>query len=261
MSSYYEIDELVLFPLKTVNSQSLNEFFSKREHSIAFSSIDLSEVATYELNFTNRIESESGVHMIWICQVEVKFNSHDSKVFETVVKFKKLGGSLYSMSEKHALSMHHNCEKVSHIISQYQFGDIRTTTYFVLRVADFYIWLEEKLEKFQKFLAHPLHENINKRLSISSSTRVERLQAAMLANGESPIIDAQGGLVICYDADGKVLNDAKSKPISQIVLSSIETANSLSKFAKIDSSECTAIVRNHVTEKYPEFKSTSCNLI
>ncbi len=165
----------------------------------------------------------------------------ENEQFVAVLKLKRIGHNVFLMRKAHYENMQERHVVVDEICnwSHHLRGSIRAANAWGARVripgGYGYVWMEEFIPYFTKFLAYPNNRNINKRLTISSSPRVQELQQVMLDQRCSPLIDAQGGFGE-RPYDGAVDR-------SVLILSDIETAQSLaSKFGDIDEEECMSYI-------------------
>lgn len=226
--SYYEIRA----PFgATVTSADLNQFISDNDCQVSDSNFNYGGRLTVVV--TNSIRSASTEHIVWKCRVNC-----NGKTYDFVCKLKKQDDAVYLLSRQHAESMFANFQTVGSVIDGFKLRAIRVAKFFVCQVNHngqiYYIWFEEFLPGFRKFLMpnQPPHLSTSQYLTLSVSLRVQQLQMIMLGIGESPLIDAQGA-VLPNGID------------NVLVLSDIETARSLSKFTNIDEEECIRAIQEN----------------
>lgn len=218
MNSFYEVPA----PLTSnPTAHELNEFAKSAK---LFQKTRYGALAT--LKFIRRVGEASSEHIAWKCDLEFP-----SGIVEMVCKFKANNGKLCFLSERHVQTMK-ECFKT---VASTTIPNLRVAEYVICEIPTtsdvYYLWFEEFLPNFQKFLKYPNAFETSKKLAVSFSKRVRALQSKMLKSGKSPLIDAQGAIV-----EGC------------LVLSDIETADTLSRFSDISADECVKHIKISLQE-------------
>jgi len=216
MKTYYEVPA----PLSTTPAAAeLNDFAksAKLFQNTRYAS------KTITVNSIQRVVEPTSEHVAWKCELHV-----DNHILNMVCKFKIVAGKLCLLSKRHAENMR-TCFDLVALYAK-KVAALRVAEHVICEVkratGTYYLWFEEFLPNFQKFLKYPTASSISLRLSVSSRRRIQWLQQKMLDDGKSPIFDAQGSIV-----EGC------------LVLSDIETAATLSRWDDIDADDCVRHIR------------------